>query len=138
MTRINHLVDPTFFYDVIEEFAFDYDIYIEQPDGVDDYGNTKINYKKERIRGSLQVQGKPLRQSKSGNTMDVQYMFYCKSLYRIDIGDIIEYDNNFLRCIDVHPYDEYGVREARLQMIQLTAYRDFADYIKFIKGQKIV
>ena len=75
MTRINHLVDPTFFYDVIEEFAFDYDIYIEQPDGVDDYGNTKINYKKERIRGSLQVQGKSLRQSKSGNTMDVQYMF---------------------------------------------------------------
>lgn len=138
MTRINHLVDPTFFYDVIEEFAFDYDIYIEQPDSVDDYGNTKINYKKERIRGSLQVQGKPLRQSKSGNTMDVQYMFYCKSLYRIDIGDIIEYDNSFLRCIDVHPYDEYGVREARLQMIQLTAYRDFADYIKFIKGQKIV
>lgn len=138
MTRTNHLVDPTFFYDVIEEFAFDYDVYIEQPGSVDDYGNTKISYKKEKIRGSLQVQGKPLRQSKTGNTMDVQYMFYCKSLYRIDIGDIIEYEGNFLRCIDTHPYDEYGVREARLQMIQLTAYRDFADYIKYIKGQKIV
>ena len=138
MIRTNHLIDPTFFYDAIEEFAFDYDIYIEQPSVVDEYGNTKLCYKKNQIRGSLQIQNKTLRQSKSGNTQDVTYRFYCKSLYRIDIGDIIEYNNEFLRCTDVHPYDEFGVREASLQMIQLSAYRDFADYIKYLRGQKLV
>lgn len=134
----NHLVDPTFFYDVIEEFAFDYTIYVVGKSGVDDYGNTKNQYTKQTIRGSLQIQGKPLKQSKSGNMQDATYMFYCKSLYRIDVGDIIEYQNDFIRCVDTHPYDEYGVREARLQMIQLTAYRDFADYLKYIRGQKLV
>lgn len=135
---INHLIDPTFFYDAIEEFAFDYCIYVVNKDGVDDYGNTKLTYQKEMIRGSLQIQGHSERQSKSGNTHEVKYMFYCKSLYRIDIGDIIEYNNVFLRVNAIHPYDEYGVREASLTMIQLSAYRDFADYLKFIRGQKLV
>lgn len=136
--KINHLVDPTFFYDAIEEFAFDYDIYVVNKNDVDEYGNTKLSYSKNKIRGSLQIQDKKERQSKSGNTHEVAYKFYCKSLYRIDIGDIIEYENNFLRVNAVHPYDEYGVREASLTMVQLSAYRDFADYIKFIKGQKLV
>lgn len=138
MIRRNHVVDPTFFYDAIEEFAFDYDIYVVGKNDVDEYGKTTLSYSKQPIRGSLQIQEKSLRQSKSGNTVQVEYMFYCKSLYRIDIGDIIEYDGNFLRCDRVHAYDEYGVREAHLVMIQLAAYRDFADYIKFIRGQKLV
>ena len=66
------------------------------------------------------------------------YDFYCKSLYKINIGDIIEYEGNFLRVNFVKNYDEYGVREARLKMINLAAYRDFADYIKYLKGEKIV
>lgn len=135
----NHVVDPTFFYDVIEEFAFDYKIFIvNKSDEPDDYGNTKLSYHEEDIRGSLQIQEKRLSQSKSGNTHSVEYMFYCKSLYRIDIGDIIEYEGNYLYCDRTHPYDEYGVREAHLTMIQLANYRDFADYLKYKRGLKIV
>ena len=35
-------------------------------------------------------------------------------------------------------YDEYGVREVRLTMINLAAYRDFADYLDYIHGKKLV
>lgn len=136
--RTNHLVDPTYFYDAIEEFAFNYTIFVVEKDRVDEYGNTKLQYRKQKIRGSLQVQQKSERQSKDGNTYEVRYKFYCKSLYRIDIGDIVEYNGDYLRVNDVHPYDEYGVREASLEMIQLAAYRDFADYLKYIEGIKLV
>lgn len=135
---MNHLIDPTYFYDAIEEFAFDYVIYVVEKDEVDEYGYTTLSYQKRSIRGSLQIQQKSERQSKDGNTHTVTYKFYCKSLYRIDIGDILEYDGNYLRVNDVHPYDEYGVREAALEMIQLAAYRDFAAYLKYISGINIV
>ena len=139
MVRRNHVIDPTFFYDAIEEFAFNYKCYICTPDEhPDEYGNTSLKYREETIRGSLQIQASRLRQSKDGNTHDVTYMFYCKSLYRINIGDFIEYDGNYLRVDDVHPYDEYGVREAHLTMAQLAQCRDFADYIKYIRGTKLI
>lgn len=136
--RTNHLVDPTFFFDAIEEFSFNYNIFVVNKNGVDDYGNTKLTYEKKTIRGSLQVQTKRERQSKDGNTAEALYMFYCKSLYRIDVGDIIEYNGDFLRCNATHPYDEYGCREAALTMINLAAYRDFADYIKYLRGEKLI
>lgn len=135
----NHVIDPTFFYDVIEEFSFDYDIYVlEENDEPDEYGRIINKYNKDIIRGSLQTQGITEIQSKDGNKQDLTYDFYCKSLYKINIGDIIEYEGNFLRVNFVKNYDEYGVREARLKMINLAAYRDFADYIKYLKGEKIV
>lgn len=134
----NHVVDPTFFFDAIDEFSFTYPMYVVNKNGIDDYGNTKLTYSKKSISGSLQIQTKRERQSKDGNTDEVRYMFYCKSLFRIDVGDIIEYDGNFLRCNETHPYDEYGVREASLTMIHLTAYRDFADYIKYLRGEKLI
>ena len=135
----NHVIDPTFFYDVIEEFSFDYDIYVlEENDEPDEYGRIINKYNKDIIRGSLQTQGITEIQSKDGNKQDLTYDFYCKSLYKINIGDIIEYEGNFLRVNFVKNYDEYGVREARLKMINLAAYRDFADYIKYLKGEKII
>lgn len=134
----NHVVDPTFFFDAIDEFAFEYPIYIVNKNSVDDYGNAKLTYSKQTIQGSLQVQTRREKQSRDGKTSEVRYMFYCKSLYRIDIGDMIEYNGDFLRVNETHPYDEYGVREASLTMIQLSAYRDFADYIKYLRGIKII
>lgn len=134
---INHVIDPTFFFDAINEFSFEYTIYVvNKENDVDEYGNTKLSYYKKTIIGSLQVQTNRERQSKDGNTNEVNYMFYCKSLYRINIGDIIEYNGMFLRCNEIHPYDEYGCREAALTMIQLSQYRDFADYIKYLRGVK--
>ena len=135
----NHLVDPTYFWDAIEEFTFSYEIYtVKNENEVDEYGNTTLQYNKSIIKGSLQSDGKHLRQEKSGNKEELSYRFYCKSIYRIDIGDIIKYNNNYLRVNFVQDYDEYGVREVKLNMIQLSSYRDFADYIKYINGEKLV
>lgn len=134
----NHLIDPHYFYDAIEEFAFDYDIYVQTSETTDEYFKKKYSYEKKTIRGSLQTQGLSLNQSKTGNTMTNEYNFYCKSLYRIDIGDFIFYKNTWLRCDSVHEYDEWGVREAHLTMVQLTAYADLAEYVKYINGEIIV
>ena len=134
----NHVIDPTYFYDCIEEFSFDYNIYVVEKKEIDASGNVKRTYSKNVIRGSLQSQGVELRQSKDGNTKEMRYNFYCKSLYRIDIGDIIEYKNRYLRVESVKDFDEYGVRECSLRMVQLTKYRDLADYIKYLQGEKLV
>lgn len=134
----NHVIDPTFFYDVIEEFAFNFNIYVVDKKTVSDSGKIKTEYTKQTIRGSLQSKGTMLIQKNNGNTNTMTYMFYCKSLYRINIGDIIEYKGNYLMCDSVRDYDEYGVRSAHLQMITLTAYRDLKDYIDYIEGRKIV
>ena len=134
----NHAIDPTYFYDCIEEFSFDYNIYVVEKKEIDASGNVKRTYSKNVIRGSLQSQGVELRQSKDGNTKEMRYNFYCKSLYRIDIGDIIEYKNRYLRVESVKDFDEYGVRECSLLMVQLTQYRDLADYIKYLQGEKLV
>lgn len=134
----NHVIDPTYFYDCIEEFSFNYNIYVVEKKEIDASGNVKRTYSKNLIRGSLQSQGVELRQSKDGNTKEMRYNFYCKSLYRIDIGDIIEYKNRYLRVESVKDFDEYGVRECSLRMVQLTKYRDLADYIKYLQGEKLV
>lgn len=134
----NHLVDPTYFYDVIEEFSFNFTIYTVTNKTIDDYGNVKYTYDNAIIRGSLQSDGTRLVQSQEGNTTVVKYRFYCKSLYRINIGDIIEYKNKYLRVDFVQDYDEYGVRNCELTMIQLTAYRDLRDYIRYLNGEVLV
>ena len=134
----NHVIDPTYFYDCVEEFSFDYNIYVVEKKEIDASGNVKRTYSKNVIRGSLQSQGVELRQSKDGNTKEMRYNFYCKSLYRIDIGDIIEYKNRYLRVESVKDFDEYGVRECSLRIVQLTQYRDLADYIKYLQGEKLV
>ena len=134
----NHVIDPTYFYDCVEEFSFDYNIYVVEKKEIDASGNVKRTNSKNAIRGSLQSQGVELRQSKDGNTKEMRYNFYCKSLYRIDIGDIIEYKNRYLRVESVKDFDEYGVRECSLRVVQLTKYRDLADYIKYLQGEKLV
>lgn len=134
----NHLIDPHYFYDAIEEFAFDYDIYVQTSETTDEYFKKKYSYEKKTIRGSLQTQGLSLTQSKTGSTMTNEYNFYCKSLYRIDIGDFIFYKNTWLHCDSVHEYDEWGVREAHLTMVQLTAYTDLAEYVAYINGEIVV
>ena len=87
----NHLIDPSYFYDAIEEFAFDYDIYVKTGEVQDEYFRAKMTFEKKTIRGSLQTQGLSLNQTKTGNTQTNEYNFYCKSLYRINIGDFIFY-----------------------------------------------
>lgn len=134
----NHLVDPTFFYDAIEEFAFDYDIYVVVGKEIDDYGTTKRVYEKQVIRGSLQSQGLKHDLQLTGNKNSMDYEFYCKSLYRINIGDIIEYKGNYFRVNSVNDYDEFGVRSCTLGLIMLTAYKDLRDYIAYLEGEKIV
>ena len=134
----NHLVDPSYFYDVIEEFAFDYDIFVKTGETQDEYFRTKMTFEKQTIRGSLQTQGLTLHQNKTGNIQTNEYNFYCKSLYRINIGDFISYKGQWLHVDSVHEYDEWGVREARLTMVQLSSYKDLEEYVKYINGEMIV
>lgn len=134
----NHILDPTFFYDAIEEFSFNFDVYVVTAKTINEYGKTITTYTKTTIRGSLQSEGTKLSQNLSGNMTTMSYSFYCKSLYRINIGDIIEYKNNYLLVASVQDYDEYGCRSCDLEQIQLTAYRDLADYIAYLNGTKIV
>lgn len=134
----NHVVDPTWFYDAIELFAFDYDAYIITNKTINDMGEEVYTYEKQTVRGSLQTQGRRLEFSKTGNTTSLEYKFYCKSLYRLNEGDFIYYKNLLLCVNEVHEYDEYGVREATLKLVQLTNYRDLEEYIKYINGDIIV
>ena len=134
----NHLIDPSYFYDAIEEFAFDYDIYVKTGEVQDEYFRAKMTFEKKTIRGSLQTQGLSLNQTKTGNTQTNEYNFYCKSLYRINIGDFIFYKGQWLHVDSVHEYDEWGVREAHLTMDQLSSYKDLEEYVKYIEGQEIV
>lgn len=137
-TYQNHLVDPTFFYDAIEEFAFDYDLYVIRCVEIDEDGMTINKWDHQIIRGSFQRDTVRRIRSKSGSTDDATANFYCKSLYRININDILEYHNNFYIVESVDDYDEYGVRNCSLRMIQLTKYRDLSDYIKYLRGEKLV
>lgn len=138
MSYQNHVIDPTFFYDVIEEFSFNFDVYVVTGQTVNEYGLQTRTYSKQCIRGSLQSRGTSLSQDIKGTTTTQTYNFYCKSLYRLNIGDIIVYKHNYLMCVSVQDYDEYGVREAVLEVVQLTSHRDLAEYIKYLEGEKLV
>ena len=135
---MNHVIDPTYFYDCIEEFSFNYSLYVLTGKTLNSDGRTSYTYTMQTVRGSLQSGGKRLVQDTNGNTTTMTYHFYCKSLYRIDIGDILSYKNNYYRVNSVQDYDEYGVRECELSIIDLTAYRDLAQYIKFQNGVELV
>lgn len=138
MNYQNHIIDPTYFYDAIEEFSFNYNIYVVSDKIIDDSGRTVNKFEKNVIRGSLQSKGTSLVQSESGNTITMRYDFYCKSLYRINIGDVIEYKHRYLMCTEVQDFDEYGVRSCSLEQIQLAKYRDLKAYIEYINGGKLV
>lgn len=131
---MNHIIDPTYFYDAIAQFAFDYIIYHADGLTVDDEGKQSYSYTEATINGSLQSQGHRRSQGKKGNIDNWEYKLYCKSLYRIDIGDMIKYNDKYLYVDDITDYDEWGVREAHLQMVDLNAYRDFADWLKYQQG----
>lgn len=137
-TYQNHVVDPTFFYDAIEQFAFNYDWIGQSDRNIDDYGRLTFEYTNKVIRGSLQSQGVRLNQSKEGNREEMTYNFYCKSLFRIKIGDFILYKNRLLRVNDVEDFDEYGVRQCSLTMVQLTEYKDLEEYLKYLNGEILV
>lgn len=134
----NHVIDPTWFYDAIEEFAFDYDWYATEGIDVDDLGRQVTKFRKNKIRGSLQSQGTSLSQSTDRTTENMRYEFYCKSLYRIYVGDFIRYKDRWLHVDSVNDYDEYGVRKSTLTLINLNNYRDFKEYLEYLNGEKIV
>lgn len=134
----NHVIDPTYFYDAIEEFSFNFVLYVCTETGIDERGRTTATYSSQIVRGSLQSQGSKYNREKSGATVSHDYKFYCKSLYRINIGDVLEYKGNYYQVTGVQDYDEYGCRECDLTMIQLTNNRNLADYIKYLNGEELV
>lgn len=133
----NHIIDPSYFDDVIEQFAFDYVWLHNKGLEVDELGNQKNTYEELQIRGSLQPQNYRREMNKEGNTESRPYQFYCKSIYRIDVNDVIVYKNTYLMVNAVAPYDEYGVRRVDLESIDIAQYRDLQDAIKCLTGEVI-
>ena len=134
-----HIIDPTFFYDAIEEFAFNYVIYHkDKGDTIDEYGRAKPNYKQDIIRGSFQTKGTDISRDMKGNTTSEEADFYCNSLQRIHINDIVVRNNQYYIVNGTTNYDEWGVREARLKIISLEENRDFQEWLKYQTGGTIV
>ena len=134
----NHVIDPTYFYDAIEEFAFNYEWYVVNGLSLDELGRRITQFDKRIIRGSLQSKGTSLNFKSSGNTETMKYEFYCKSLYRISIGDFIHYKDRWLHVDNVNDYDGWGVRSASLTMVNLNNYKDLQEYLKYLNGEKFV
>lgn len=134
----NHVIDPTFFYDAIEQFKFTYDWIIETEKKLDDYGRLTYGYTNSEIQGSLQSQGIRVIRRNEGNYEEMEYKFYCKSLYRIKENDFILYKDKYLIVTEVMDYDEYGVREATLKMVELNQYQDLLEYLKFLGGEYLI
>lgn len=135
---IHHVIDPNFFDDIINMYGTNYDIYVVTNVIRNEYGMQKSNFEKLTIFGSLQPQGTKLSQKTSGNIVSEQYKFYCKSLYRIRIGDFIVYDSKLLHITNVFHYDEYGVRECDLEVTQLNEHQDLSEFIQFLTGDEQV
>lgn len=134
----NHIIDPTYFDDALAWFSFPYDAYIVKNVFRDDYGHERHEFEKTTIVGSLQSQGKSIQQSTQGNKMQWAYNFYCKSKYRIDIGDFLVYKHKLLHVDSIQDYDEWGVRSCHLTMVSLSAYKDLMEYIKYLTGEAAI
>lgn len=130
-----HVIDPTFFYDAIALFNMSVDWFSENEKTIDKYGELSTTYEHRIIQGSLQSQGTSLNFGADGNTEDMKYEFYCKSLYRIKIGDFLFYKNRWLHVESVRDFDEWGVRSAVLKMVNLTNYKDLEETVKYLKGE---
>lgn len=133
-----HIVDPTFFDDVLHEFDFPVDWYVRSGKTQTSTGQMINTFIKQTIIGSLQSKGVDLRQRKEGNIEEMRYDFFCKSLYRIKNGDFINYKHKWLKVEHVQDYDKWGVREASLIEINLMQYNDLQEYVKYLEGQIIV
>lgn len=134
----NHVIDPSYFDDAIAQFAFQYDWYPIKGTAIDYLGKRTFTYEHKSIVGSLQSQGTSINQSVDLNTEQMNYRFFCKSLYRISIGDFIAYKDRWLRVQSVRDFDEWGVRSATLQMVNLNNYKDFQEYLKYLEGDRII
>lgn len=138
-TSRNHVIDPTFLWQAIEIFSFNYNFYRLSKQEIDENYEQHQVYEHFVIRGSLQSQGSRIVQTKNGNYIDDKTNFYCKSIYQIEKGDLIHYKHKLYRVDDVtEDYDEYGVRACKLTMVQLSAYEDLAEYIKMIEGVDLI
>lgn len=128
---VNHLIDPSYFDDLIAEFAFEYDWYFVKGAIVDDMGNRKYSYGKTKIVGSLQDNGTYTDRRKDGNITYHRYKFYFSSQYKLDRNDIIFYNNQYLLVNeDIEKYDEYGVRSCSLVSVDKSLYRDLLEVVK--------
>ena len=135
----NRLVDPTWFFDAIDEFEFAYDWYANNGYTMDDMGRRKLTYSKQVIRGSLQPRTSTKNYNfQNGNTTNFQYDFYCKGFYRINIDDFICYKDRWLKVDGIHDYDEWGVRQCSLVMVDLNTYKDLKDFVDYLNGDKVI
>lgn len=134
----HHIVDPSFFKDVILMYGTLFDAYFVSGVIVDEFGMQKSKFEKLEIEGSLQTQGTKLVQRSSGNVRRHMFEFYCMSKYRLRIGDFIVYDSKLLHITDMQSFDEYGVRKCDLEMTQLNEHQDLQEFIRTLTGDESI
>lgn len=127
-----------YFDDAIDAFAYSYDWYSVTDQIVDEYGNQKNQFTRLTIVGSMQPQGIRVHRTKEVVNESRDYKFYCKSTYRINIGDFINYNNDWLIVNSVETYDEYGVRSCSLSSVNPSMYKDLLEAIKALSGEIII
>lgn len=135
---VNPLIDPSTFVEVIDEFKIELDALIKTTTEVNDLGKKVKKYKKEVVEGSLQSKGKEETIEGTGNKVIWKYKFYCLAIFRLNIDDYILYKEKLLRVKSFQDYDEWNVRELDLESVDISAYRDPYEYIKFINGEVII
>lgn len=133
-----HVIDPSYFDDAIAEFATYYDWYPQTGKTTDDLGRRHTSFDHQQIYCSLQPSESSLNQKNTGNITSKTYNLYCKSIYRVEIGDFVKFGNDWLHVDGVQNYDLWGVRQAKLTMVNLNSYVDFRDYIRYLDGELIV
>lgn len=135
----NRIVDPDLFDEAINEFAFDYDWFVESNIEQDELFRMVSKFTMKTIHMSLQPQQSSLKQSTSGNHQELKYNWYCDAVYRVNIGDFFRDENgNYLHVDGVQQYDGWGVRQGTCTMVDLAQYKNLQDFIKYLEGEKIL
>ena len=136
---MSRIIDPNFFDQAINEFKFTYIWYVETGIRIDDLGRRIPSFDKRTIEMSLQPDQSRLVQTSQGNHHELTYKWYCKAIYRVNIGDFFfVLSGNYLHVDSVQSYDGWGVRQGSCTMVNLSQYKNLEDYIKYINGEKIL
>lgn len=130
---MRNIADKTFFDDALLEFGDHVTVYTRDKVDLNEYGEVISTYKKYTIWGSLQPESNSRAEVDKGSHIEQLYNFYCDSVYRIYIDDIILTESGeWLQVYEYTPWDLYGVREVKCKSVNLTETRDLKEFKKYL------
>lgn len=120
--------------DVIERTSFNYYVYTKTPTGISPEGVETYRRRKYIIRGSLQAWKKRYTYGSEDNPNNSSRdgRFYARYNVKLNVGDIIQKEDNYFKILDLDNYDYGGVRQYSVQRIgydEIIHY-NFAEYVE--------